>query len=116
MSIEQQGGECTLRVRETGIGISPELLPRVFDLFTQAAPYLDRSKGGLGIGLALVKRLVELHHGRVDAHSVLGEGSEFVVTLPAIPAAESRNSSVLYDALLPVDHALDGQEQRSASG
>ena len=116
LSVEQQGGECTLRVRDTGIGISPELLPRVFDLFTQAAPYLDRSKGGLGIGLALVKRLVELHHGRVDAHSVVGEGSEFVVTLPAIPAAESRNSSVPHDALLPVDHALDGQEQRSASG
>ena len=84
LSVEQQRDECTLRVRDTGIGISPELLPRVFDLFTQAAPALDRSNGGLGIGLALVKRLVELHHGRVEAHSVLGEGSEFVVTLPGV--------------------------------
>ena len=85
LSIEQQGSECTLRVRDTGIGISPELLPRVFDLFTQGAPSLDRAaKGGLGVGLALVKRIVELHRGRVDAHSVLGEGSEFVVTLPVV--------------------------------
>ena len=85
LSIEQQGSECTLRVRDTGIGISPELLPRVFDLFVQGAQSLDRSaKGGLGIGLALVKRIVELHRGRVEAHSVLGEGSEFVVTLPVV--------------------------------
>ena len=116
LSVEQQGGECTLRVRDTGIGISPELLPHVFDLFTQAAPSADRSKGGLGIGLALVKRLVELHQGGVEARSVLGEGSEFVVTLPAIPAAQSRHSSARRGALLPVDHALDGQDQRSASG
>ena len=80
--IEQHGSDCTLRVRDTGIGISPELLPRIFDLFIQASPSFDRSsKGGLGIGLALVKRLVELHQGRVEAHSVLGKGSEFVVTL-----------------------------------
>ena len=85
LSIEQQGADCTLRVRDTGIGISPELLPRVFELFTRGAPSLDRSaKGGLGVGLALVKRIVELHRGRVDAHSVLGEGSEFVVTLPVV--------------------------------
>jgi PAS domain S-box-containing protein len=86
LSVEQQGGVCTLRVRDTGIGISAELLPRVFDLFSQATPGLDRARGGLGIGLALVKRLVEFHHGQVEAHSVLGEGSEFVVTLPAMPA------------------------------
>jgi signal transduction histidine kinase len=71
-----------LRVRDTGIGISPELLPRVFDLFTWAEPTLNRSTDGLGIGLALVKQLLELHHGRIEAHSVPGQGSEFVVTLP----------------------------------
>ncbi len=87
LSIEQQRNECTLRVRDTGIGISPELLPRVFDLFTQAEPSPNSSKGGLGIGLALVKRLVELHAGRVEAQSVLGQGSEFVVTLPAALSA-----------------------------
>lgn len=111
LSVEQRRGECTLRVRDTGIGMSPELLPRVFDLFTQAAPSLYRSRGGLGIGLALVKRLVEFHHGHVEAHSVLGEGSEFVVTLPAIPAAQSRHSSALHDALLSVNRARDGREQ-----
>jgi PAS domain S-box-containing protein len=92
MSIEQQPDECTLRVRDTGIGISPDLLPHIFELFTQGAPTAERSKGGLGIGLALVHRLVELHHGRVEAHSVLGQGSEFVVTLPTALPRPSRRS------------------------
>ena len=73
-----------IRVRDTGIGIAPELLPRIFDLFTQADRSLDRSQGGLGIGLCLVQRLVELHGGSVEAHSVLGQGSEFVVRLPVV--------------------------------
>ena len=84
LSVERQGDECALRVRDTGIGIAPDLLPHVFDLFTQAPSSSNRSNGGLGIGLALVRRLVGLHEGRVEAHSVLGEGSEFVVTLPAV--------------------------------
>src|SRR6185295_324703 len=71
-----------IRVRDTGVGISPALLPHVFDLFTQAERSLDRSQGGLGIGLALVQRLTELHGGKVEAFSTLGEGSEFVVRLP----------------------------------
>ena len=87
LSVEQPDGVCVLRVRDTGIGISADELPRIFDLYSQAERGLDRSKGGWGIGLALVKRLVEFHHGQVEVHSVLGEGSEFVVTLPAIPAA-----------------------------
>ncbi|RLS76220.1 MAG: ATP-binding protein [Planctomycetota bacterium] len=71
-----------MRVRDTGVGISPALLPHIFDLFTQADRSLDRSQGGLGIGLALVQRLTELHGGKVEAFSTLGEGSEFVVRLP----------------------------------
>ncbi len=71
-----------LRVRDSGIGIAPELLPHIFDLFTQADRSLDRSQGGLGIGLCLVQRLVELHGGTVEVYSVLGHGSEFVVYLP----------------------------------
>ena len=71
-----------IKVRDTGIGIAPELLPHIFDLFTQADRSLDRSQGGLGIGLCLVQRLVELHGGTVEAHSILGQGSEFVVRLP----------------------------------
>ena len=82
LSVAQEGDDCVLRVRDTGTGIAPDFLPRVFDLFTQAQRSLARSQGGLGIGLALVKRLVEMHNGRVEAHSALGQGSEFVVTLP----------------------------------
>ena len=92
MSVEREGEECVLRVRDTGIGIAPELLPRVFDLFTQSEQSLARSQGGLGIGLALVKRLVEMHHGRVEARSTLGQGSEFVVTLP-LPASSGATGS-----------------------
>ena len=77
-------GQCELRVRDTGVGIAPGLLPRVFDLFTQAERSLDRSQGGLGIGLALVQRLVEMHGGTVEVTSVLGQGSEFTVRLPLL--------------------------------
>ncbi|MDB5778444.1 MAG: domain S-box protein [Polaromonas sp.] len=77
----------TIRVRDTGLGIAPELLPRIFDLFTQADRSLDRSQGGLGIGLNLVKQLVELHGGTVTVSSTLCRGSEFVVRLPVMQAA-----------------------------
>jgi signal transduction histidine kinase len=63
LSVEQEGDECVLRVRDTGIGVPPELLPPVFDLSTQSEQSLARSQGGLGIGLALVQQLVEMHHG-----------------------------------------------------
>jgi PAS domain S-box-containing protein len=82
--VEQEGDEAVLRVRDTGVGIAPELLPRIFDLFTQAERSLDRAQGGLGIGLSLVQRLVDTHGGRVEVHSVLGQGSEFVVRLPVM--------------------------------
>jgi CheY-like chemotaxis protein len=72
-----------LAVRDNGIGISPEMMPRIFDIFAQATPDLHRSEGGLGIGLALVKAFVELHGGRVEAHSKgRDHGSEFIVRLP----------------------------------
>ncbi len=86
--VEQVENEAVLRVKDTGVGIAPDLLPHVFDLFTQSQRSLDRSQGGLGIGLALVKRLVEMHSGRVEAHSVLGKGSEFVVRLPILATPE----------------------------
>ncbi len=77
----RQGDDAVVIVRDNGVGIAPDLLPRVFDLFTQAGTtYVG---GGLGIGLTLVKNLVELHGGRVEAHSLgLGRGSVFVVRLP----------------------------------
>ena len=84
LGVQQDGPDAVLRVRDTGIGIAPDLLPHVFDLFTQAERSLDRSQGGLGIGLCLVQRLVDLHGGTVTAHSVQGQGSEFVVRLPAL--------------------------------
>lgn len=87
LSVVREGDAAVLRVRDSGIGIAPELLPRIFDLFTQADRSLDRSQGGLGIGLCLVQRLVELHGGSVAAHSVLGQGSEFVVRLPLLLTA-----------------------------
>ncbi len=90
LSVLQEGNECVLRVRDTGVGIAPALLPKIFDLFTQADRSLDRSQGGLGIGLALVHRLTELHGGKVEVHSALGQGSEFVVRLPLL-AVESEH-------------------------
>jgi PAS domain S-box-containing protein len=83
LTVQREGGEAVLRVRDTGIGIAPEMLPRIFDLFVQAERRLDRSQGGVGIGLTLVKKLVELHGGTIQAFSPgLGKGSEFVVRLP----------------------------------
>jgi signal transduction histidine kinase len=85
VEVERDAGKAVVRVRDTGVGIAPELLPRVFDLFTQAEQSLDRAQGGLGIGLALVKRLVTMHGGTVEASSIgPGHGSEFVVHLPLL--------------------------------
>jgi CheY-like chemotaxis protein len=85
--------QVLIRVRDTGVGISSKLLPHVFDLFTQAERSLDRSQGGLGIGLALVQRLTELHDGTVEATSVVGEGSEFVVRLPIWKDVDGRRKN-----------------------
>ena len=77
------GREVTVGVRDTGIGIAAEMLPRVFDLFAQLNPSLDRAEGGLGIGLNVVRNLVEMHGGHVSVHSEgLGRGTEFQVCLP----------------------------------
>ena len=86
---ESEGNSwVVLRVKDTGIGMPPDLLPRVFELFTQAERSLDRTLGGLGIGLTVVLRLVELHGGTIQAFSEgAGKGSEFVVRLPAVPQA-----------------------------
>lgn len=80
----RQGEDATISVRDDGIGIARDMLPKVFDLFTQADSSLDRSQGGLGIGLTLVRSIVELHGGRVQVESAgTGRGSEFTVQLPA---------------------------------
>lgn len=83
ISVEEDGEEVLLSVRDSGVGISQDLLPHVFDVFVQASTTLDRSQGGLGIGLALVRRLVELHGGSVTAESEgAGAGSVFMIRLP----------------------------------
>ena len=85
LNLRQEGDEMVLGVRDTGVGIAPELLPRVFDLFTQADRSLDRAQGGLGIGLSLVRHLVEMHRGTVEVDSRgPGRGSEFTVRLPVL--------------------------------
>src|SRR5262249_41124088 len=88
--------EVAIRVKDNGVGIPPKMLSKVFELFTQVDQSLHRSQGGLGIGLALVRNLVEMHGGTVDGYSEgIGQGSEFVMRLPlrvdkriALPEAE----------------------------
>jgi CheY-like chemotaxis protein len=81
----QEGEEAVISVRDTGVGIEPGHLPSIFEMFSQVAPALERSQGGLGIGLSLVRGIVELHGGRVEARSAgPGKGSEFVVRLPVV--------------------------------
>ena len=84
-----EGGQAVVRVRDDGAGIPPAMLDAIFEMFTQVDASVERAHGGLGIGLTLVKNLVELHGGRVHARSDgPGRGSEFVVTLPAVDQAQ----------------------------
>jgi CheY-like chemotaxis protein/nitrogen-specific signal transduction histidine kinase len=120
-------GEATIVVCDNGSGIEPQLLPKVFDLFVQGERALDRGQGGLGIGLTLVKRLVELHQGRVEVESPgLGKGASFTVTLPcisavepqrsaAVPVVPARSSSEVYGRrVLVVDDNIDAAESTAA--
>lgn len=84
LEVRKQGRDLVFSVRDNGVGISPDMLPRMFLMFSQEKSTLERSQGGLGIGLALVRGLVELHGGTVEARSAgVGQGSEFIVRLPA---------------------------------
>jgi two-component system CheB/CheR fusion protein len=118
---EAQNGQVVLRVRDTGVGIPEDLLPQVFDLFRQADRSLDRSQGGLGIGLTLVRRLLEMHGGTVEVYSDgPGCGSEFVVRLPAFAepgqaledasAVESDMENSARYRVLVVDDNVDSAE------
>src|SRR6185437_4507776 len=88
LTAERQGDEAVIRVKDAGVGIPPDMLPRVFDLFTQVDRSLEKSQGGLGVGLTIVKRLVELHGGTIEARSEgYGKGSEFIIRLPVATSA-----------------------------
>jgi len=104
------GGELILNVSDTGIGISAEMLPRIFEMFVQVKSVLDKSEGGLGIGLALARGLAELHGGSLDAHSAgLGSGSTFTLRLPlqqAPAAAASDDVSTVVAARGPARRIL----------
>jgi CheY-like chemotaxis protein/nitrogen-specific signal transduction histidine kinase len=121
LAVDRHGGQAVVSVRDNGVGISAVHLPQLFEMFSQVAPALERSQGGLGIGLALVRGLVELHEGTVEAHSDgPGTGSEFRVHLPvAEPTAKkadqtSDNGRPTADApksrILVVDDLRDSAE------
>jgi PAS domain S-box-containing protein len=137
VSLAREGEEAVVRVRDAGLGIAPETLPGIFEMFRQGLAGEERSRGGLGIGLFLVKRIVDMHGGRVEAHSEgLARGSEFVVRLPVLagrtapapalgeasavkPPPARRKILVVDDnedaaAMLASVLALDGHETRLA--
>ena len=92
LAAELEGNELVVRVSDDGVGIPSDMLPHVFDMFVQVDRSLEKSQGGLGIGLTLVKRLVELHGGRVEANSPgPGRGSEFIVRLPVLVSVVAEN-------------------------
>ena len=95
VSLRGDGHNAVLSVEDTGVGIEPDLLPSVFDMFVQGESTLDRAQGGLGIGLTLVRRLVELHGGTVVAASAgAGQGSTFTVRLPQVPAQTTATAPI----------------------
>ena len=95
VSIRRRGVDVAIRVRDSGIGIAPEMLPHVFDLFAQGNVAMDRAHGGLGIGLTLVKQLITMHGGTVDARSEgSGKGSEFEVSLPILDDQQREKTAV----------------------
>jgi PAS domain S-box-containing protein len=103
LSVLREGSDVVIEVRDTGIGIAPDILPHVFDLFTQADRSLAHSQGGLGLGLTLVRQLVEIHGGTVTAASAgIGQGSSFRVRLPALSMESSATESTLTKSGLPM--------------
>jgi CheY-like chemotaxis protein len=106
LDAERRESTVVVRVRDNGVGIPAPMLPHVFEMFTQVDRSLERTQGGLGIGLSIVKRLVEMHGGTVEARSDgHGQGSELIVELPVLPDAERE----------PVAVSEDGERAGAAS-
>jgi CheY-like chemotaxis protein len=106
--VERQDRSVVMRVVDRGEGIHPQMLPTIFELFVQADKSLDRRNGGLGVGLTIAKRLVELHGGEIEVHSAgLGQGSEFIVRLPIDAPSQS-------DASIVPSPSADAEPARSA--
>jgi signal transduction histidine kinase/ActR/RegA family two-component response regulator len=98
LAAEREGEHVVVRVRDSGMGIAADMLPRVFEMFMQAHRSLDQSQGGLGIGLTLVKRLVQMHGGVIEARSEgPGKGSEFIVRLPVLSGVQASGLSGVRD-------------------
>ena len=120
LTVERLGSDVVVSVKDTGIGIAADHLPRLFEMFSQVDHSLERSQGGLGIGLTLVKRLVEMHGGRIEARSEgLGKGAEFVVRLPVVVGASEPQTPAARDEppamksslrILIVDDNRDGAD------
>jgi PAS domain S-box-containing protein len=121
LSVRGEGPEAVVRVRDHGVGIAPEMLARVFDPFVQAERSPASAPGGLGLGLTLARRLIELHGGQIEARSAgLGQGSEFVVRLPALagepparakaPRMAEESREALRRRILVVDDNADSRD------
>jgi PAS domain S-box-containing protein len=106
LKAERQGGEVVISVRDTGIGIPADMLPRIFDMFMQVDRTLTRTHGGLGIGLTLVKRLVDMHGGSVEARSAgKDQGSEFVIRVPVpVDSVDRERRTTQADNSMPRSH------------
>lgn len=122
LTVERQGTEAVVSVKDTGIGIPGDQLPRIFEMFSQVDRSLEKAQGGLGIGLSLVKRLVEMHGGRIEVRSEgPGKGAEFIVRLqctvePSVPVARPASETVSTSTqlkILIVDDNRDSAESLS---
>jgi signal transduction histidine kinase/DNA-binding response OmpR family regulator len=111
IDVRREGPDAVFRVSDTGVGIPPEMISRVFDLFTQVDRSLDRSEGGLGIGLTLVRRLIEMHGGSVQARSDgPGLGSEFILRLPALESPALLNGVHIPALADPIGRAMSAAD------
>ena len=108
LAVEPSADTATLTVSDSGPGIDPEFLPRIFDRFTQEDPSPTRVAGGLGVGLSLVRDLVELHGGEIQAGNRQGGGAVFTVRFPLHPVAPAVSASTAYEEGIPASPPLDG--------